>query len=221
VQKNLHRLKPDTAFTDAALAEPLACVVQGWEELRSPVENRVLVIGSGPIGLMFVALARHARCEVTLAGRGVERLDLARRLGAHIVDCAKTADLLEAVKAAGGGDFEIVVEAVGKPETWEAAVRLAGKGATVNLFGGCPSGTTASFPTELIHYSSITLVSSFHHTPRAMRRALELIESGVVRARDFVNGTCALENLPELFRSMSAGNRAVKTLVQTGGKIAT
>ena len=215
VQKNLLRLKPETAFADAALAEPLACVVQGWEELQSPVGKRVLVLGGGPIGLMFVALARHAGCEVTLAGRGSARLDLAHRLGAQVVDCANVNNLVEAVKAAGGGDFEVVVEAVGKPETWEAAVRLAGKGATVNLFGGCPSGTSASFPTELIHYSSITLVSSFHHTPRAMRRALELIEAGVIQARDFVDGTCHLADLPELFRSMSAGNRAVKTLVRT------
>ena len=118
------------------------------------------------------------------------------------------------MKSARGGGFDLVIEAVGKPETWEAAVRLARKGGKVNLFGGCPAGTNVTLETELLHYSSLTLLSSFHHTPRAIRRALELIETGVVQARDFVTGECALAELPELFRRMSAGNRAVKTLVR-------
>jgi L-iditol 2-dehydrogenase len=109
----------------------------------------------------------------------------------------------------------LVIEAVGKPETWEEAMRLAGKGGKVNLFGGCPAGSKAALDTELIHYSSLTLLSSFHHTPQTVRRALELIEKGVVKAGDFVTGECALADLPDLFRRMSAGNRAVKTRVRT------
>jgi L-iditol 2-dehydrogenase len=84
----------------------------------------------------------------------------------------------------------------------------------VNLFGGCPSGSSVSLDTGRLHYSSITLVSSFHHTPRAIRRALELIESGVIRATDFVDGEWTLSALPDLFREMVKGNRAVKTLVR-------
>jgi L-iditol 2-dehydrogenase len=108
----------------------------------------------------------------------------------------------------------VVIEAVGKPEVWEAAVRLVRKGGTVNFFGGCPAGTTVSLDTALIHYSNLTLLASFHHTPRTIRRALELIETGVIRADDFVNGECPLSQLPQLFQSMAAGNRAVKTLVR-------
>jgi L-iditol 2-dehydrogenase len=68
--------------------------------------------------------------------------------------------------------------------------------------------------TNLLHYSNLTLFSSFHHTPRAIRAALELIENGVVRACDFVDGEAFLDDLPALFRSMAAGNRAVKTLIR-------
>ena len=84
----------------------------------------------------------------------------------------------------------------------------------MNFFGGCPSGSTVSLDTTLMHYSSIKLVASFHHTPRTVRQALEFIESGVIRGDDFVDGECALSRLPDLLRSMSAGNRAVKTLVR-------
>ena len=85
----------------------------------------------------------------------------------------------------------------------------------VNFFGGCPSGTSISLDTGRLHYSSISTVASFHHTPRTIRRALEFIEDGVIHARDFVDGECLLDELPSLFRQMSAGNRAVKTLVRT------
>ena len=211
VGKNLLRLQSGTEFRDAALVEPLACVVQGIQDTRLRAGQRVLVIGSGPIGLMFVALARQLGCTVTVSGRGGKRLEAARRLGAeHVVEAAD-----------GSGQrfpddlaFDVVIEAVGKPETWEAAVRLVRKGGTVNFFGGCPSGTTVSFDTARIHYSNLALLASFHHTPGTIRRALEYVESGLIRAADFVDGECSLSELPSLFQSMAAGNRAVKTLIR-------
>lgn len=214
-EKNLLRLKPGTAFRDAALTEPLACVVQGVEDSQLAAGQRVLVVGAGPIGLMFVALAKHLGCEVAVAGRGETRLDAARRLGAgELFDVGAEGDALKAVTARlPKPDFDVVIEAVGKPEAWEAAVRLVRKGGLVNFFGGCPAGTSVSLDTGLIHYSNLTLRASFHHTPRTIRRALEFIETGVIRATDFVDGECSLSGLPELFRRMTAGNRVVKTLV--------
>jgi L-iditol 2-dehydrogenase len=213
VQKNLLRLKPETDFCDAALVEPLACVVQGIEDTRLRPGQRVLVIGAGPIGLMFVALARHLGCRVTVAGRGKKRLETAQRLGAElVVNVGERSGLGEAIPRGPG--FDVVIEAVGKPETWEEALRLVRKGGTVNFFGGCPSGTKVSLDPGLIHYSNLTLLASFHHTPRTVRRALEFIEAGIVRSDDFVDGECSLTELPMLFRSMASGNRSVKTLVR-------
>jgi L-iditol 2-dehydrogenase len=211
VEKNLLRLQPGTEFRDAALVEPLACVVQGIQDTQLRAGQRVLVLGSGPIGLMFVALARQLGCVVTVSGRGAKRLAAALRLGAeHVIEAA----------VGDGAPFpadltsDVVIEAVGKPETWEAAVRLVRKGGTVNFFGGCPSGTTVSFDTARIHYSNLALLASFHHTPATIRRALEFVEGGLIRAADFVDGECPLTELPNLFQSMAAGNRAVKTLIE-------
>jgi len=214
VQKNMLRLAPATRFADAALTEPLACVVQGWEEVGALKGQNVLVIGTGPIGLMFAVLARHSGCQVALAGRG-PRLKTARKLGADkLIDVGASGDLVAAAAREGSQNFDVVIEAVGKPEAWQAATRLVRKGGKVNFFGGCPAGAAVSLDTNLLHYSNLTLYSSFHHTPKTIRRALELIETNVVRASDFVDGEAFLDDLPGLFQSMTAGNRAVKTLIR-------
>jgi L-iditol 2-dehydrogenase len=213
VRKNLLGLRPETAFRDAALTEPLACVVQGVQEVGLRKGQRVLVLGAGPIGLMFVALAKHQGCSVSVQGRGKNRLEAAQALGASEILDVTDPEQLDGDRARLE-PFDVVIEAVGKPETWEAAVRLVRKGGTVNFFGGCPTGTTVSLDTSLIHYSNLRLLASFHHTPKTIRRALELLETGVVRATNFIDGECGLSQLPALFQSMAKGNRAVKTMVQ-------
>lgn len=214
VEKNLLRLTPESAFRDAALVEPLACVVQGIEDANPRAGQHVLVLGAGPIGLMFAALAKQRGCDVTVAGRRAARLETARKLGAnHVVDIGEGYNLASVVRSHSQTLFDVVIEAVGKPEVWEASVQLVRKGGVVNFFGGCPSGTSISLDTALIHYSNLTLLASFHHTPRTIRRALEHVESGAIRSEDFVGGECPLSRLPELFRTMTAGNRVVKTLI--------
>ena len=215
VQKNLLRLKPETDFADAALTEPLACVVQGVDDAKLRAGQHVLVIGAGPIGLMFVALAKSLGCDVTVAGRRQVRLEAAQRLGAtQTIDIGDGSNLSTKVRAATKTHFDAVIEAVGRPETWEASVHLVRKGGVVNFFGGCPAGTSVTLDTTFIHYSDLTLLASFHHTPRAIRRALEFIEAGVIHAGDFVDGECPLTQLPELFKKMAAGNHAIKTLIK-------
>jgi L-iditol 2-dehydrogenase len=215
VQKNLLRLKPETDFRDAALTEPLACVVQGVEDLKLRAGQNILILGAGPIGLMFTALAKKLGCNVTVAGRRATRLDAAKKLGAvQIIDIGDGKNLASKIGFESKTSFDVVIEAVGRPEIWEAAVHLVRKGGAVNFFGGCPSGTSVSLDTQLIHYSSLTLFASFHHTPRTIRRALEFIEAGIIRAVDFVDGECPLSQLPELFKSMAAGNSAIKTLIK-------
>jgi L-iditol 2-dehydrogenase len=216
VERNLLRLQPGTSFRDAALTEPLACVAQGVRDCKLREGQRVLVIGSGPIGLMFATLARHFGCQVTIVGRGEQRLERAKQLGAsRVIEAPRESDLVAAIRSQTDQIFDVVVEAVGQPATWEAAVKLVRKGGTVNLFGGCATGTSVTFDTAMLHYSNLTLLASFHHTPATIRQALSYIEKGLIKAADFVDGECTLGELPALLKSMAAGNRAVKTLVKS------
>ncbi len=215
VQSNLLRLAPDTPFRDAALVEPLACVVQGMNDLRFQAGERLLVIGCGPIGLMAAVLARAMGGDAVVVGRGARRLAAARRLGIRgVVEIDSHEDVEWAVKStADGEEFDAVFEAVGKPSTWAAASRLVRPGGRVNWFGGCPAESTVTLDTSLVHYSALTLMASFHHRPVTVRKALEWIEAGAVDAEVLVGADVPLSELPAAFEAMDQGSAAAKTFI--------
>lgn len=211
-------LAPDSLpLSHAALAEPLACVVRGMEALRISPGEHVAVLGLGPIGLLFVRMCVLAGARVVAIGRRPERLALAMRLGAEqVFDIDTTGDLLHEVCAVteGGRGPETVIEAVGTPQAWEQAIALARKAGTVSLFGGCAADARVSLDTHRVHYDELTLLGTFHHTPRAFEKALGLLADGSVPAGEFIQQTAELNDLPSILASLACGdNHAVKCAI--------
>jgi L-iditol 2-dehydrogenase len=215
VERNLHELPPHVTYQDAALAEPLACVLRALEETGMQPGDDVAVVGLGPIGLMFVRLAKTWGARVIALGRRQTQLEHAEALGAdELISTAEVADPVRVVRElTGGRGADVVIEAVGTPQTWELCVQLARRGGAVNFFGGCPSDTRVSLETALLHYSEITCKASFHHTPAHISRALELISEGIVTARDFVNREEPLVNLLSVMRQLMSHNGHLKTAI--------
>ena len=217
VERNLYHIPSHLNFAEAALSEPLACVVRGMDALTIHPGDTVAVIGLGPIGLMFIRLCVLAGARVLAVGRREERKELARALGAeHVFDIDAEPDILQAVRAQTEGDRgpDIVIEAVGRPEAWEQAIALARKAGTVSLFGGCPAGTRVSLDTHRVHYEELTLVGTFHHTPATFRRALQLIADGHMMADRFIQQSAELHALPGILVGLASGeNSAVKTAI--------
>ena len=217
VAKNTLQIPVNVPLEHAALTEPLACAVHGFEDSNPRKGDIIAVIGGGPLGLMILHVAALAGYETVAIVKHDGQVEAARQLGAaHIVQTSSIRKAIKDTRALTPNErgVDIAIEAVGLPEAWQEAVELVRKGGTVNFFGGCPSGTTVSLDAARVHYSNLKLLASFHHTPRTIRRALKYIEMGLVRAGDFVDAECSLSELPTVFQSMAAGNRAVKTLVR-------
>ncbi|MBM3784798.1 MAG: zinc-binding dehydrogenase [Acidobacteria bacterium] len=215
VEKNTYKIPAHVDYQDAALAEPLACVLRGLEESNVRSGDTVVVIGLGPIGLMFVRMAKVLGARVVAMARRHEQLDDARRMGAaHLICLPEVEDPASAVRAlTDGRGADVVIEAVGKPEVWDLSVRLLRKGGTVNFFGGCPNETQVGLDTNLLHYSELTCKASFHHTPRQIQQALEAVSRRHICASDFVAGQASLDSLRDVLRSLMNSSGRLKTAI--------
>jgi L-iditol 2-dehydrogenase len=216
VAKNTLEIPPHVSYQDAALVEPLACVMRGLEESGLRPGDTIAIIGLGPIGMMFVRLAKALyKARVIAIGRRTSQLERAAGMGADAVVLNDDgADVVTPVKnLTEGRGADVVIEAVGLPEVWQLAVKLLRRGGVVNFFGGCAEGTEVPVDTNMIHYSELTLRASFHHTPALVRKALDAVSRGYVTAKDFVNRVEPLANLIEVMRHLMSHNGHMKTAI--------
>ena len=217
VRSNTYAIPPGLAYKDAALVEPLACALRGLDETDLQPGDTIAIMGLGPIGLMFVRLAKSVfGARVIAMARRIEQADRAIMLGADeaFIAGADPAAVSELLARTNGRGADVVVEAVGRPEAWELATQLVRKGGVINFFGGCPTGTKVALDTHLLHYSEITCKASFHHTPQHIRRALDIIADGAVTANHFVNHEEPLSRLPQVLKELAHNrNGQIKTAI--------
>jgi len=217
VRENMLEVPYSVDDHSAALAEPLACVLRGINEMEARNGDTTAVIGCGPIGLMYVRMLSRRGVRVIALARREAPLAIARKLGATAtINVTEVPDLVAAVRKLTeehrGPDS--VVEAAGNPATWEQALAMIRRGGVVNFFSGLPTGTRVDIEPAAIHYSEIKMISPFHHTPRFIREALEAVRRGDVSAQDFVTEEIRLEDLPHAFEKMKARSGEIKLAVR-------
>ena len=216
VAKNMFAMAEGVSFRQAAMVEPLACVVRGVSDSGISSGHNVAVVGTGSIGLMFVALARLRGARVVSVGRNPNRLKKAAELGAEgILDAGDGDELGLRLReeSPGGRGFDVVVEAAGQVETAEAAFEAVAKGGLVNLFAGSARGTHVSFDVSRAHYDGLRVVASFHHTPGTIREAHRLVAERLVDPDRFITHEASLEDLPAVLLGLARGGDGVKTAI--------
>lgn len=214
VKKNLLIIPDHVTYEEAALTEPLACVIHGVEESNICMGDTVVINGAGPIGLFFTALVKQKGARVIQTDLVDERLSVAEKLGAdHIINAQEGEEVtIQEVKAlTEGRGADIAIEAVGYPKIWETTIKMVRKGGTATLFGGCEKNTTIMVDTSSLHYNEITMKGVFHHTPHYIRTALNLISWGTLDTDVFITEKMPLTRIDEALQ---------KVLAQKGVKIA-
>jgi L-iditol 2-dehydrogenase len=184
VERNLLQVPHRLSSEVAAMIEPLACCLHGVERARIEAGQTVAVLGPGPIGLMLCAAAKDAGANVVVVGGREERRELAREFGAIPGD---------------GQGADVVIEAAGTEESWADAVELVRAGGTVVFFGGRERGSELSVDTHRLHYEELTVLGSFHHTPRTVRAALAFLGSGAHPWERLITHQIGLDEVAGLF----------------------
>jgi L-iditol 2-dehydrogenase len=191
VRANLFRKPPGLSYESAAALDPLASVLHGWSRLVQPVED-LLVLGTGAIGLLWIAVARAKGVRrISALGRGADRLALAARWG------AATFSGKDHPRAAS-----TVVECVGTPEAWRQAFEMVHPGGEVLYFGGCVPGSRVELDAAKLHYGEVRVGGAFHYRPEDAAAALALLASGSIDAAALFSGSGTLADLPLFFERM-------------------
>jgi len=207
VAHNAFRKPPDLPFEEAALLEPLACVVHAQEMARPERSESVLIIGSGPFGLLhMLALRTMAVREIVVAGRGAQRLQWAHQLGAdRVLDVNQTGTEETIASVNGGFGPDLVFECTGQVAGWADAFARVRRGGRVVFFGGCPLNTSLAVDTRRMHYDNLTLLSPFHFRPHDVKHAFELLCARKLGADRIVSARRPLSELTEVFAMLERG----------------
>lgn len=212
---NMQEIPSNVTYEEAAITEPLACVLHGAEEAGEKLGSTVAIIGAGPIGLLHLLVAKKlGAARVIISDLLDERLEFARKLGADEAINAKTENTVEKVKQLTKGcGADVVIEAIGLPATWEQAMKMACKGGTVLEFGGCPPGTEIKVDTEMLHYGEVTVMGAFHASPTHFRKALNLIASGALNVKPLVTRRMPLKKIREAFEALTTSKFDIKIAI--------
>ncbi len=203
--KNTLHIPAHVPLEHAALTEPLACALHGFEDSNPSSGDTVAVIGGGPLGLMILHVAALAGCQVIAIVKHDAQVEAAKALGAaHVIQTTHTEDVVTAVRSLtpDSRGVDIAIEAVALPETWQQAVAMVRNGGTVNFFGGPAAGTEVRLDTNRLHYGDLTLKATFHHTPAICRRAFAMIAGGQFQASRFITGHAPLAELNKAFAQL-------------------
>lgn len=214
VEQNCYRKPADISYASAAFLEPLSCVVHSLEFADIPADSTVLVMGDGGFGLLHAALLARMGMRAILAGRRQERLRIGRAFGASETIDARNEDVAQRVRElTEGRGADALIECTGREEVWEAAPMMVRRGGIVSFFGGLPSTARVSFLAARMHYDEVHLVSPFHFTPRAVRRAYELLASREIDPAPLISGCVPLDRITEVFERLDAGE-GIKFAIQ-------
>ena len=207
----------DLAFEQAAMTEPLACVLNGQELARVGDGDDVVIIGAGPIGCLHARLARtRGASRITLVERNAERLELAaaRVTPDEAVLAEDGVDAVAAVRALSDGrGADAVIVAAPTEAAHQAGMEMAANRGRISLFGSLPKDTPRiSVDANEIHYRELTIVGAANSTPAQNAEALAMIAGGQVPVADLISDTLPLEGLPDAIMSVRSG-RGMKYVI--------
>lgn len=211
VERNTYEIPETLAFEAAAPLEPLSTVVHGMAESGIALGDTVVVNGAGPIGQMYIRLAQLRGATVIAADMSPGRLAQASEAGAiatvdltGVETVAEKAALIKAATPHGRG-ADVAIEAVGLPEVWEQTVQCLRPGGTAVLFGGPKAGSTFSVDAVAMHYLEYKLVGVYHHAPRYVQIAVNLLSTGQFDGMTLCSEVRGLEALIDSLEDMSRG----------------
>ena len=192
---NVFRLKPETDIYEAALIEPLACAIRGWDVLPRRMGDHVLVYGAGTMGLLMAQLAHRAgAATVTIVDLNPDRLTAAAECGIE--------RRFAAADDADREKWDVVIDCTGNIRAIEDALTRVKPAGFFQDFGVAPADKTARFSPFRVYRDEISIVGTMA-VLNSFGRAVEMFEAGAINARAMISHSFTLDDYADaldLFR---------------------
>ena len=212
----IHHLADDVTFIEGAMAEPLACCINGADRSNIKVGDNVVVYGGGMIGLLLLQLAkRRGAANVVLVEPVEEKRKMAEKLGAAFTINPVLENVKDTLLSHGLNHIHVVIETCGRKNTSEEAIDIADRGGTVILFAVTKVDSKIDLMTYELFQKELTIKGSYC-SPYAMGRAVELINSHSIDVTTMLAGTKSLEGLTEILRDSAVRAKGKWVILPNG-----
>lgn len=204
-----YRIPEDSDLEDKYwIVEPVACVVNGVDMCRLKAGERVVVIGSGFMGLLFLQiLSRMSADQLIAVDIREARLKIAMNMGASEVYNSAEVDADQLVKRLKPRDIDVVVDTSGSQQGLDLASGIVRRGGVLNLFGWIKDAR-ASFDPALWHMNAVIVINSSPGTRirELFPPAIRLIQARIVELRSLITHVVTLDEYPLLMKDILRGN---------------
>lgn len=203
-------------FDEAALAEPLACAINGLEMAGMGLGKTVVIIGLGPIGCMMIDLCRvMGAVKVIGVQRSRLRMEIARHYGADAYIASDDEDVVaRCLEETDGEGPDIVMTTCGSVEAHEQAIEMVAHRGVVNLFGGLGKDVRPmSVLSNTIHYKECFVTGSHGCVPRHHELAVRLLENGQIRVKPLITHRFPLVDIHDALDVMN-NKQGMKVMVK-------
>lgn len=207
------KIGEEVPFDVAAMAEPLACVIHGIDNVGISVGQNVLVVGGGTIGLLMVQMAKLSGATTVMLSEPVAmRREIALQVGADAVIDPIHEDLCGRIREITGADgADVVIECVGKPIAAKQAIQAAGPGASVLLFSVPGVNDQLPLPLFDVYKKELRIVGSMIN-PDTQQRAVNLINSGRLQIQPLITHVFDQAHLEDAIK-MQMSDQSIKVMV--------
>jgi 2-desacetyl-2-hydroxyethyl bacteriochlorophyllide A dehydrogenase len=194
----VYPLPDNVSFKAAATIEPISCAVHGVQLLHLTPYDKALVIGDGFMGQLFVQILQaYGVHQVDLAGIIDDKLKLNK-------DRFNVKNTFNTTRDTLPSDYDVVIEAVGKPQTQEQAVNATRKGAQVLMFGVGHPDAHFEMNTYEIYQKQLTIQGSFIN-PNAFEDSIALLASGKLDVDPLISHVLELKDVEAVLQGKVDG----------------
>jgi L-iditol 2-dehydrogenase len=216
VESGVEKIPEGVSFERASFVEPVNTCLKAVMQCAPGPEDVVLVIGQGPIGLLFTMLVREAGATVVATDTIEARLELARRCGAlHAWDPRSTDVEAEVRALTGGRGADLVILAASVPGIVEKAIRYSRPGARMLLFAQTSHTERIEVSGADICVGERILFGSYSASVDLQKRSAELVFSGALPVEELISHKLPLVKIRSGFElALHPGPKSLKIIVQ-------